>query len=66
MVMTDTEIVTNYNLLVEARLIKVEVNSTSMTEDIKEIKRNLRWLMGLVFSINITIIGLLAKGFNIV
>lgn len=64
--MTDAEIMTNYNLLVESRLTKVEVNSTSMTEDIKEIKRNLRWLMGLVFSINTTIIGLLAKGFNFV
>ena len=64
--MTEVEAMNNYNLLVEARLTKVEVNSTSMADDIKEIKRNLRWLMGLVFSINTTIIGLLAKGFNIV
>jgi hypothetical protein len=64
--MNDAEVVTSYNLLVEARLTKVEVNSTAMAEDVKEIKRNLRWLMGLVFSINTTIIGLLAKGFNIV
>ncbi len=64
--MTDADIVTNYNLLVESRLTKVEVNSTAMADDIKEIKRNLRWLMGMVFSINTTIIGMLAKGFNIV
>ena len=64
--MNDAEVVTSYNLLVEARLTKVEVNSTAMAEDVKEIKRNLRWLMGLVFSINTTIKGLLAKGFNIV
>jgi len=64
--MIDAEVVNNYNLLVESRLTKVEVNSTSMADDIKEIKRNVRWLMGLVFSINTTIIGLLAKGFNII
>ena len=64
--MTEVEAMNNYNLLVESRLTKVEVNSTTMAEDIKEIKRNVRWLMGLVFSINTTIIGLLAKGFNIV
>ncbi len=64
--MTEVEVMNNYNLLVESRLTKVEVNSTAMADDIKEIKRNLRWLMGLVFSINTTIIGLLAKGFNIV
>ena len=64
--MTEVEAMNNYNLLVESRLTKAESNSTAMAEDIKEIKRNLRWLMGLVFSINTTIIGLLAKGFNIV
>ena len=64
--MTESEVIKNYQLLVESRLAKVEVNSSAMTEDIREIKRNIRWLMGLVFSINTTIIGLLAKGFNIV
>ncbi len=64
--MTEVEAMNNYNLLVESRLTKVEVNSTSMADDIKEIKRNLRWLMGLVFSLNSTILGVVAKGFNIV
>lgn len=64
--MTKSEAVTNYNLLLESRLTKVEVNSKGMSDDIKEIKRNVRWLMGLVFGINTTIIGLLAKGFSIV
>lgn len=64
--MTEAEAMDNYNLLVESRLTKVEVNSTTMSDDIKEIKKNLRWLTGLVFSLNTTIIGLIAKGFNIV
>jgi hypothetical protein len=61
-----TDAVTNHDILIESRLTKVEVNIDVVAEDINEIKRSVRWLMGLVFSINMTIIGLLAKGFNIV
>ena len=64
--MTDAEATKNYNLLVEARLTRLEVNSTNIQDDIKEIKRNVKWIMGIVFSLNSTIIGLLAKGFHIV
>lgn len=62
--MSHSEKVTNYNLLVESRLSKNEVNVASMQDDIKEIKRNVRWLMGLVFSVNSTIVGLLIKLLN--
>jgi len=64
--MTDSESLTAYKIFLEARLTRVEASSFAMSDDIKEIKRNVRWLMGLVFSINTTIIGILAKGFNIV
>ena len=63
--MTESEVLKNANVLLETRITKVEINNTNMAEDIIEIKRNLRWLLGLVFSLNTTIIGLLAKGFNI-
>ena len=64
--MAETDSIINYNLLTETRLTKVEANYANIQEDIREIKRNFHWLMGLVFSLNTTIIGLLAKGFNII
>ena len=64
--MAKAEPVTAYSPFIETRLTRLEVSSSTLQDDIKEIKRNLRWLMGLVFGINTTIISLLAKGFNIV
>lgn len=62
--MTEREAMSTYNLLVEARLTKIESESASMKDDIKEIKRNIRWLLGIIFSLNSTIIGLLAKSLS--
>ena len=53
------------DLLLESRLTRVETHTQDMTDDIKEIKNTLRWLIGLVFSLNTTIIGLITKGFGI-
>ena len=53
------------DLALEARLVKVETQTHFINEELKEIKRTLRWLMGLVFSLNTTIIGILTKGFGI-
>lgn len=64
--MNDAETVTNRHLLIEARLTKAETNFSYMADDIKEIKRNLRWLMGVAFSLNSTIIGLLVKALHLV
>ena len=50
----------------ESRLARAEASVASMQDDIKEIKRNIRMILGLVFSLNSTIIGLLAKGFNLI
>lgn len=52
-------------LLLESRLTKVETQNKSINDELKEIKNTLRWLMGLVFSLNTTIIGILTKGFGI-
>jgi hypothetical protein len=46
----------------ERRITRLEENMVSLREDISEIKKSVRWLIGIVFSLNTTIIGLLAKG----
>lgn len=63
--MNSSKTFSDYDLLIENRLAKVESNATSIQSDIKEIKRNLRWLMGIVFSLNSTILGVVSKGFNL-
>lgn len=52
-------------LLLEPRLTKVEIQYNYITEDIKEIKINLRWIIGLLFGLNGVIIGLLAKAISL-
>jgi hypothetical protein len=49
----------------ERRITKVEENLSGLHGEITEIKKTLRWLMGLVFSLNTTIIGILTKGFGV-
>jgi len=53
-------------LLLESRISKVEVQAQNIGDDIKDIKKTLRWLIGLVFSLNSTILGVVTKGFGIV
>jgi len=50
----------------ERRVSKAEENLVSLHEDIKDIKKTLIWLIGLVFSLNSTILGVVIKGFWIV
>lgn len=50
----------------ERRISKAEENLVGMDTDLKDIKKTLRWLTGLVFSLNTTIIGILTKGFGLV
>jgi len=56
----------NQELILESRLTKVEVKTNNIAEDIKEIKKTLRWLTGLVFSLNTTILGVVTKGFGMI
>lgn len=53
-------------LLLESRISKVEVQTQNIGDDIKDIKKTLRWLIGLVFSLNSTILVVITKGFGIV
>ncbi len=50
----------------ECRMSKAEENLVSLHTDMQDIKKNLRWLSGLVFSLNSTIIGILTKGFGLI
>lgn len=50
---------------IERRISKAEENLISLDADLKDIKKTLRWLAGLVFSLNTTIIGILTKGFGV-
>ena len=50
---------------IERRMSKSEESLASLHDDIKDIKKTLRWLTGIVFSLNTTIIGILTKGFGI-
>lgn len=52
-------------IIIERRLSKAEENIISLDADLKDIKQALRWLTGLVFSLNTTIIGILTKGFGV-
>lgn len=64
--MTEYEkmIITKYDLMYEQRMTKVECNIDGLGKDIKEIKTDLRWLLGLMISFSTVIIGIIAKGFN--
>lgn len=48
----------------ERRITRTEENLSSIQDDIKDIKSTLRWILGLVFGLNTTIIGILTKGFG--
>lgn len=56
----------NPELILESRLTKVEVKANNIADDIKDIKKTLRWLTGLVFSLNTTILGVVTKGFGMI
>ncbi len=61
--MSSMELEERINL--ERRITRTEENLVSLHGDVTDIKKTLRWLMGLVFSLNTTIIGILTKGFGV-
>lgn len=56
--------ITKYDLLFESRLTKVETTMEILKSDSKEIKTDLRWILGLMISFSTIIIGVMAKGFH--
>jgi hypothetical protein len=65
MVMTPDKALDERIIQLEFRIAKVEAHNQNITEDLRDIKRTLRWLTGIAFSLNSTIIGILTKGFGI-
>lgn len=61
-------IITKYDLLFESRLTKVESNLINMDKEFRdsfrEIKTDLRWLLGLMIAFSTILIGAMAKGFH--
>lgn len=49
----------------ENRICRTEESLIALHDDINDIKKTLRWLTGIVFSLNTTIIGIITKGFGI-
>jgi hypothetical protein len=52
------------DLIYESRLTKIESLYPPLLSDISEVKRDLRWLIGIVIAFNSTILGVLAKGLH--
>jgi predicted MarR family transcription regulator len=64
--MTHTEsLLSQYKVILESRLTRVETQHHNMADDIKDIKKTLHWLTGIVFSINTAVLGVVTKGFGI-
>lgn len=55
---------TKYDLLFESRLTKVETTMDLIVKEMKEIKTDLRWLLGLMIGFSTILIGIMAKGFH--
>ncbi len=60
--------ITKYDLLFESRLSKVEANLEHMNKDMdsnfREIKTDLRWMLGVILTFSGIMLGLMAKGFH--
>lgn len=64
-------LITKYDLLFESRLTKVETTITNLEKDIKDIKIDMRWLIGIMlggfagcFGFMAALFGLMAHGFK--
>jgi tyrosine-protein phosphatase YwqE len=57
-------IITKYDLLYEQRMTRVESAVDHLEQDMKEIKIDLRWIMGLMIAFSSIILGVMAKGFH--
>jgi hypothetical protein len=56
--------ITKYDLYYESRMTKLETISEQLASDIKEIKNDLRWVLGLIIGFAGIFLGLMAKGFH--
>jgi hypothetical protein len=63
--MIENQSIIDKKIQLETRLARVEIGTVHIQDDIKEIKTSLRWITGIIFSINSTILGVVTKGFGI-
>jgi hypothetical protein len=63
--MIENQSIIDKQIQLETRLARVEIGTVHIQDDIKEIKNSLRWLTGIIFSINSTILGVVTKGFGL-
>jgi hypothetical protein len=65
--MSEAEIaaITKYDLYYESRMTKMEVIGEELKNDVKEIKSDLRWMLGVWISINTIMLGLMVHGFKL-
>jgi hypothetical protein len=63
--MIENQSIIDKQIQLETRLARVEIGTVHIQDDIKEIKTSLRWLTGIIFSINSTILGVVTKGFGL-
>jgi len=57
---SDQITITKYDLMYEQRMTRVESTLEHLAKDAKEIKSDLRWILGLM----IALLGVMAKGFH--
>jgi len=63
--MIENQAILDKQLLIETRLARVEISTIHIQDDIRDIKNSLRWLTGIIFAINSSILGVVTKGFGI-
>lgn len=51
---------------IEDRLLLNEATLIALHDDIQQIKQSLRWVTGLVFTLNVTMLAILMQGFGVV
>lgn len=56
--------ITKYDLYYESRMTKVETAIEHLSEDVREIKKDLRLLLGIVGGIGLLIVGIMARAFH--
>lgn len=56
--------ITKYDLYYESRMTKMETIAEDLKENVKEIKNDLRWMLGIMLGFSGIMLGLMAKGFH--
>lgn len=64
--MTEAEknTITKYDLMYEQRMTRVETALEHLLIDVREIKTDLRWMLGLMFTFSTIILAIMAHGFK--